>query len=390
MKPFLHPFTIVCAFAFSICGAQSAGVAVLKKQTFHDDASASAVVFTEIIDSYGPYLRIVSGSRNIEILRSNLVERIELPDGIPASIMEEEDLTPLRVTLAEVMKFTARYPRSAPLLKKETAALTAHISRFDAGEVRFEGAWISKKELGGIMETREREHEALERVEVEKRVFEAAQRDKGFVLHNGKWMTKLQMEQLPPGSATELSDCIEPLWNGDLQGAKYAVKSLTDLASRQTGAPKVRTERLMAVVRNLFSAEVRLSQRIIASAGESKEAAKHDKNAKKWLIPNAFGTVSKEGSRDSSEKAKQIRQHSKEQLALCRRELIDQLKETDGVTEDFHKLREYIVVLTLAKAVRAVSSRHFTTAEFCSSFPEESLVSIRQRVIQDRDSAPAR
>ena len=383
-----HSLAIACAIAFGTCSAQSAGVAALKEQTFHDDSSARAVAYTQIIDSHGPYLRIVSGGTNIEILRSKLVGRVELPDRTPASIMDEKDLAPVRETLAAVRQFTARYPKSTPLLEKQTAALAAHVSHFAGGEIRFEGTWMSKKQLSAIMDTRRRENEASQAVEVEKRVYEASQRDKGMVLHDGKWMTKQAVEEFPPESTTEISEAMEPLWNGDLQAARFAVKNLTDLTSRQTGAPKVRSERLMLAVRNLFAAEARLTQQTIARTSDNLEAAKHDQNAQQWLIPNGFGTVNENVARESREKARKIRQHSADQFARSRQDLIDQLRETDVVIGDFHKLQEHRVVLILAEAVRAVSTRHFKPAEFRSSFPEESLASIRGQILRDRDSAP--
>lgn len=389
MKSPRHSIAVACAFAVSVCGARAAGVAALKEQTFHRDSSARTVAYSRIIDSRGPYLRIVSAGRNIEILRSNLIARIELPDGIPRSIMEEDDIAPLRELLNDVGNFTARYPRSIPVLRQQYGALASHVRRFDAGDVRFEGAWISKKELVAVQETRRRENEAGESTEVEKRVFESAQRDKGMVLHDGRWMTRQAIGQLPPESTTELSEAIEPLWNGDLQAARFAVKNLMDLTARQTGAPKVRTERLMHVVRNLFLAEARLTHRTIARASDTLEAAKHDQNAQKWLVPNAFGTVSENAARESREKAREIRQHSADLLAQSKQELIDQFREADVVMADFHKLRELRVVLILAEAVRAVSSRHFTAAELRSSFPGEPLASIRGRVIRDWDSSPA-
>jgi hypothetical protein len=388
MKLSSPQLAVASALAFGICGASAAGVAVLKEQTFHEDSSARAVAFSKIVDSDGPYLRIVCGDTDIDILRSNLAARIEIPEGVPDSIMDEKDLTPLRLMLSDVKKFTARYPQSAALLEKPALALEGHISRFDSGELRFEGVWNSKSKLKEIKESRRREFERLERIEVEKRIFDASQRDQGLELQNGKWMTKQQIEALPPGSPTDLSGSIEPLGSGDLQGAKYAVQNLLDLAKRQSGAPKVRTERLIAVIRNLFFAEVRLNQQIIASVGEINEAAKHEQRAKEWLIPNGFGTVRNEESMKSREVAKQLRKHSVDQLAHCRKELVEKLQEADGVTEDFSKLREDIVVLTLSKAVRVVSARHFTPAEWRSAFPESSLVSIREKIGANRNASP--
>ncbi len=374
-KSRVDPLTLLSVLAAGLCAARAAGVAVIKEQSFHRDSSARAVVYSRILDSRGPYLRIVSGGANVDILRSNLIARIEMPDGIPASIMEEEDIALLRETLADVRKFTDRYPRSTPVLKQQAGALASYINRFDAGDVRFEGEWVSRREFAVIQESRRRDAAASGLTEVEKRVFEAAQRDRGLVLHDGKWMTKREAGEKAAESPTELSDSIEPLWNGDLDAARFAVKNLTNLASRQTGAPKVRTERLMNSVRNLFLAESRLTQRLIARAGDFTEAAVHDKNAEKWLIPNGFGTIHKEASKDSRRKATEIRQRSADDIARLKRELMDQLREIEIVASDFGKLREQRVVMILDATVRSVAARHFTEGEFESGAPKRSPAS---------------
>ncbi|MEY3895082.1 MAG: hypothetical protein RLZZ214_601 [Verrucomicrobiota bacterium] len=390
MKSPGQPIAIVCAFAWGVCGARSAGVAAIKEQTFHRDSSAKAVVYSRIIDSRGPYLRLVSGGVNIDITRSKMVARIEMPDGIPESIMEEEDIAPLRETLADVRAFATRYPSSARLMAQQIAALDSYVSRFEAGDVRHEGAWMSRNQFAGIEETRRREAAAVARAEVEKRVFEAGQRDKGLMLSDSKWMTKVETERRPPEAPTELSDSIEPLWNGDLDAARFAVKNLAILAARQTGAPKVRTERLMSAVRNLFQAETNLTNQIIARAGEAHEAAKHDRNAKKWLIPNAFGTIHKDASRDSLRKAAEIRQQSADALAARRRELREQLREIETVSADFQKLREQRVALILGAAARAVTARHFTEAELRPAEADDSLASVREPVPPEDDSSSTR
>lgn len=371
MRPSCHPYLVACVFFFGVSRAQSAGVAALKEQIYHRDVSAKAVPYTRIIDSHGPYLRLDIGSTNINILRSKMVARVEVADGIPATIMEEKDIAHLRETLGNLKEFTARYSQSTGLLKPQIAALTAHIGRFDAGEVRFEGIWISRIELAEILKTRSRDDEASERAEVEKRIFDGYQRDKGLVLHDGKWMTRQDVGKVPSESPTELSESIEPLGNGDLESAQIAVNFLSDLASKQTGAPKVRTERLISVVRSLFLAETRLTQRILASTREGHEASIEEKNAKAWLKPNGFGTIRYDASRDSREKAAEIRQHTADGLEQCKRELRNQLVETEIVAADFLKLREKRVARILSAAVRAVSSRHFTKGEFQPSPPAQ-------------------
>ena len=57
------------------------GVAVLKEQSFHRDSTATPVVYLRIIDSHGPYLRIVTSRGNVDIHRSKLADYIEDVEG---------------------------------------------------------------------------------------------------------------------------------------------------------------------------------------------------------------------------------------------------------------------------------------------------------------------
>jgi hypothetical protein len=345
-----------CALLLAVCTAQAVGVAALKEQSFHRDSSARVVVYSHILDSRGPHLRLVNSRRNVEILRTHLVDRIELPEAIPASLLEEQDIAPYRELLVDVRNFTARYSRSEPVLKPYYDSLSNHIDRFNAGEVRFEGNWMTKEDLETIREARRREFQAARQLEVENFAADASRRDQGLE----KPDAKSQSSESP----TELSEAIEPLWNGDLQGAKFAVQNLTLLASHQSGAPKVRTERLLASVRNLFLAEARVTQRIIASTAENHAAAVHDRNAKKWLTPNRFGTIHPGIAQDSHRKAAEIRQKSATEIAACRQALLEQLHEIETVTQDFLQLSEPRVGMILKAAARAVGGRHFTAAEF--------------------------
>lgn len=376
----LHPALVWIATAWISGSAHAAGVAVLKEQTYHSDASARAVVYTRIIDSNGPYLRIVHGGAKLDILRSKLIERVELPDALPETIREEAEIASLRETLTALRRFTAKYPRSVPFLEKQTASLAAHVARFDAGEIRYEGAWMSQEELAKRLDSRRREDDERGRAEVEKRIFEASQRDKGLVLADGRWIPHAEAERRPPERPTELSEAIAPLGNGDLDGTRLAIGNLSDLAARQTGAARVRTERLLKAVQNLSGAEQRLADRRIAATASEVDAATHDRNAKEWLKPNAFGTVNHEGVRDSREKASRLREQAQQDIEQARRDLLDQLREADTVTVDFHALREHRVALTLGRAVRDRAALHFTADEFRPTFPEASLLEIRDRI----------
>lgn len=368
----LAPCTAVALTATLIFSdVRAAGVAVLKEQTFHRDSSAKAVTYLRIIDSHGPYLRIVNGSRNIDIQRSKMVNHIEVPDQIPQTILEEKDLADLRESLAEMTKFSTRYPHSAQLLESLIAALSGHLARFDAGEVRFEGDWMTRAELVEVRESQQRIAEIRRRHEIEQLVFDEAQQENGLVLVDGKWMTEQEARERPPSARSELSDAIWPLINPEIEGARITLQNLSTLAARQNGIIKVRTERLHSVIKNLFIAEFQLSRQTIAFNAAAAQAAAHERHAKHWLKPNGFGTIRKDAARDSQERAMAVRSQANQQLAACHEQLLTQLHEAAIVSDDFRKLHEHRVALTLEKTVRKIAARRIPGGEFHPSFTDK-------------------
>lgn len=368
------------AVALGISGVRAAGVAVLKQQPFHRDSSAKPVAYLRIIDSHGPYLRLVGKGRNIDIERARMAAHVEVPDQIPMSIIEEKDVVGLRKSLADMTDFADRYPLSAPLLEPLIVAVSGHLSRFDAGGVRFEGGWITREEFAVILENRRQESEDRQRRAIEQLVFSEAQREKGLMLVDGNWMTEREIIERPASAHTCLSAALWPLQCPDIEGARFALRNLSDLAASQNGALKVRTERLQRAIRNLFLAEIQLARQIIAGNAAEVKAAAHERHARQWLKPNAFGTIRKDAARESHTKAAEIRSLAEDQLAASRDALMEQLRQADIVTDDFHKLREHRVALLLGETVRAVAARRFSDGEFRSSFPDEALVAIRRRI----------
>jgi hypothetical protein len=216
--------------------------------------------------------------------------------------------------------------------------------------------------------------------EIEEVVVHSAQREKGLVEVDGKWLTEEELRARPPSTRTELSDTLWPLIHPTLDGARETMKNLTTLAAGQKGATKVRTERLHTAIRNLFLAEFRLSQQITARAAANSEAAKHDQNARQWLKPNSFGKISKEAARESHAKAEEIRKRASSSVEAGRADLLVQLQEADIVAGDFYKLREHRVALVLGETVRAVAARCLSPGAFVPTFTDESLNAIREEM----------
>lgn len=366
-------FLIICFVSLMGSESRGQGVAILKEQVFHQDSTATALAYSEIIDSHGPFLRISNGHSGLNVLRSKLVDRIEVPSEIPPSIEKEEDVAPLRKAVVELGIFCKRYPKSEPLLEATISTLEAHIGRFDDGLIHFERAWIPRERKVAILEQRRVEAQAERRRVIERFIYEAAQRDKGLVLFDGKWMTEDERKAIPPTSPTELSECIAPLFNGDLVGARFSLENLRSLAAKQTGVPKVRTQRLAALVKNLFQAETLYVNQKIAGHALTQRAAMLDENAERWLRPNYFGTVNKDAAAESKREAAELRRGWEESMESRRGELLGQLRETDRVVEDFHRLGEFRVVAILDRAARTVAARHFTEKEFKPAVSKEIL-----------------
>ena len=356
------------------------GVAVLKEQSYHRDSSATPVVYLRIIDSHGPFLRIVTSRRNVDIYRSNLADYIETPSSIPQSIQTEADAAVLRTWLSSIEAFSTRYSRSSALLAPCEETISAHLERFDSGEVRFEGSWIPPEEFTSILERRKREAEALRREEIEWVIRNEARKADGWIWKNGSLFSPQEANKNQSTGRTELSGTLWPLISRDLEGARKVLKKLSSLAATQNGAPKVRTQRLHSTIRNVFRAEFLLSRQIFTNAMDLSEASAHDRHATERMKPNGFGTIRKDEAQKSRAKALKIRNDAAQQLEIRRGALLYQLRDAETVITDFHQLGELRVALALGEATRAIAKRSFPNGGFQSSLPDDTLVTIRNTI----------
>ena len=158
------------------------------------------------------------------------------------------------------------------------------------------------------------------------------------------------------------------------------MKNLKSLSASQTGAAKVRTERVHTVIRNLFLAEHRYAQQIFSNSAATAEATRHERTAKQWLKPNAFGTVRTDEARESLAKAEETNRRASQQLQTCRAALLDQLHETDVVICDLYQLREHRAALVLSEMIQAKATQNFSPGEFTSSLAPEALSAIRSEI----------
>ena len=187
-----------------------------------------------------------------------------------------------------------------------------------------------------------------------------------------------------PVNASDLSAEIEPLKKPDLASAKIAIGNLTRLSSEQKGVEKAKTDHLLALVKNLFTAEFRVSEAIKGCDKAEVEAVRNEVIARDWMTPNAFGKVNESGAGAAIARAKEIREKAAQKVLEKQGELATQLQEADSLLHDFYKNEEFGVVLTLAETVRVINERSMPQDMFKPSFSRDSMASIRE-LFQSKD-----
>ncbi len=138
------------------------GIAALKEQPFHADASANVLIYQNKVDNQtAPFVKFVTASREVMINRSLIVATLELPDSIPDNITAAEQTAPLRQALADLSAFARRFPKAAAPLAKQIQALAGHLQKFDGGQVRYHGKWITAAEYAALNAQSSKEEQQL-------------------------------------------------------------------------------------------------------------------------------------------------------------------------------------------------------------------------------------
>jgi hypothetical protein len=180
--------------------AVGAGVAALKEQTFHQDASANVVAYIELKDIGSPFIKINTGSQELTIDRQKLAGKVEVLSALPPNITNESDLDIVRKAAKEYRDFSAKFPKSAPLLANHITALDAYIQTFESGKARYNGKWMPKEEALAMKQVEEQAKQAVEdkadQEQREKVAFEESQKAKGLVKRNSKWISKEEAQRL--------------------------------------------------------------------------------------------------------------------------------------------------------------------------------------------------
>ena len=140
--------------------AAGAGIAAIKEQPFHADASAKAVVYVDFLDDGGPSIRINTGSKVFTIERTKLAGKVEVLPSLPVDITNDYEVSILRKADKEYREFSLRFPKSVTLLEDQMKALDGYIKDFDGGKVRYQGEWMDKEKM---VELKHQQEEQLTR-----------------------------------------------------------------------------------------------------------------------------------------------------------------------------------------------------------------------------------
>lgn len=203
---------------FSNASAFGAGVAAVKEYADQADSAANPVVYQSIVLSSGPLLRIINGSKEFSLERVKVASKVDVPSFLPSIITDEEEMAPLRRSLAELKAFAKRYPKSAPILEPHIAALNGHVAKFESGFIRYRGGWITEGDYKAILKSNQEETDRLvaqslaqaeeyrkEQVAAAEKsrqeqakadAFAVKQKSKGLELYRGEWMPRAKVAKL--------------------------------------------------------------------------------------------------------------------------------------------------------------------------------------------------
>lgn len=192
---------------------KGAGIAVFKEQPFHADSSANPIVYKSLIMNEAPFIKLNLGAKQLTIDKNKFVAKIDVPDNIPLNIIKESDLTGLRKCHEDMQSFAKRFTKCAPILKSQIDAVKSHIEKFEGGQVRFSGNWITRANYDNIEKNllaeekrlRERDDEMADQKKKKKAEEEA------FAANERAEKIKISVDQFPGELSVLGAGVVKPL-----------------------------------------------------------------------------------------------------------------------------------------------------------------------------------
>lgn len=217
----LFPIGLFALFPSLVFGA---GLAAIKEQTFHQDAGANVVAYSALKDDGSPSIKIETGSKSFTIARQKLAGKVEVLPSLPATITNETELEIVRTSAKEYRAFSAKFPKSAPVLSSHINALDACIKEFEGGKARYNGEWMPKEEALAAKhkeeQSRNEEEAAIKRKREEKMAFEQSQKSKGLAKYDGKWIPEDEAQRLALRDQAAIEKDVDTVKNAERKMAQ--------------------------------------------------------------------------------------------------------------------------------------------------------------------------
>ena len=147
------------------------GVVVWKEQPFHSDSVARAFAF-ERMKQAGPVTWFYNKTYSKSFEEHQSFQQIRYPQWPVGEIVQQEDFESLKFKLSELEAFAKKYPNAAGYLKGVIGSMRDASSKFSAGNVFFNGTWVTRAEYDKLVFERDEliRKNAKEREESEKRL----------------------------------------------------------------------------------------------------------------------------------------------------------------------------------------------------------------------------
>lgn len=236
MKTILPYLSAIILSGFGV--TNGAGIAVFKEQSFHADSSANPIVYKSLIVNDAPFIKIDTGNKQLTIDKSKFVANVDIPESIPLDLIKESDLAGLRKSGEDMEAFSKRFPKSAPILASRIGSVKTNLEKFEGGQVRLSGKWMSrgdyeeleKKRLAEQDEIRKRDEEMAEQrrqKRAEEEAFAASQRAKGLERYGDNWLPKeevIRRRQID----NEIAQANEAVSSKSIEDSVYSVFQVVD------------------------------------------------------------------------------------------------------------------------------------------------------------------
>ena len=182
----------------------------------------------------------------------------------------------------------------------------------------------------------------------------------------------------PSSTSTELSNALSPLVKPEIESAKLVLANLEKLAANKNGADKVAIEQVSKVIKNVFTADFNVANKVKSVEKAEAEAIQQEKLSADWMTPNAFGSVNEVAARAALVKADEIRKKATAELIDAREKLILQLRDADATILIYHKNNDLNVVTILATAVLIINERALPEDAYSPSFTHAQIAALNE------------